>query len=596
MKFSTLVFAIGASAATIRRDQCSFTITASGGQSGVVGQLSDGQNRIDGGHPTGTYTISNGQITDAAGRGCILTPSVEQFQCDSGATPTSGFSIGSSGEVLFSGSSTFYACAASDSEYNIYTTPVSGQEKCYEVELSASGCYGSSHASSVAPSSVAPSSVAPSSVAPSSVATPVPGTTILQTTTQKESAPAPTIYKTTTQEETTTQQLTQKQTVTEETTKTEQQSASIQTVYITQTSEQTAAPSTVYITQTQEQSASAQTVYITQTQEQSASVQTVYITQTNEETAAPSTVTITQEQSAPVQTVYITQTQEQSAPAETVTRTQVQTQAPQTITETAQASCEAQTITEQPSTQTLTYTQPGQSTTLIQTLSTTISQVSQATPPASISVTPISSPISEAPSHSTSAPQSSQIPSSSIPVTSQATSSPTSSTPSASSSSCPTNLNGEYQYPHLIVPVSSASPSTAYGTSYNGVVNSTVSSIFNFDIPSSYTGTCSLIFLFPTQDQLETSSYTFSGNGDVDFAQLSTIATQSTTYGSVGSVEKDFGTFTVTPGSSTVISTFACPAGETVSYDLSEGASGTTDLWFFQDYNPSPLGLYITTC
>ncbi|PQE09939.1 GPI anchored cell wall protein [Rutstroemia sp. NJR-2017a BVV2] len=523
MKFSTsLVFALGATAATIRRDQCSFTITASGGQSGVVGQLSDGQNRIGGGHPAGTYTISNGQITDAAGRGCILTPSVEQFQCDSGATPTSGFSISSSGEVLYSGSSTFYACAASDSEYNIYTTPVSGQEKCYEVELSASGCYGSSHASSVGPSSVA---------------TTAQSTTVLQITTQEESAPAPTIYKTTTQEETTTQQQTQKETVTEETTKTEQQPTSIQTIYITQTNEQTAAPSTITVTQTQEQSASAQTF----------------------------------------------------------TQTQVQTQAPQTITKTIHASCAAQTITEQ-STQTLTYTQPGQSTTLIQTLSTTLSQLSQATPSVSISVAPIPSSMSEVSTHSTSAPQSSQIPSSSVPATSQAASSPTSSTPSASSSSCPTNLNGEYQYPHLIVPISSASPSTAYGTSYDGVVNSTVSSIFNFDIPSSYTGTCSLVFLFPTQDQLETSSYTFSGNGDVDFAQLSTIATQSTTYDSVGSVEKDFGTFTVTPGSSTVISTFACPAGETVSYELSEGASGTTDLWFFEDYNPSPIGLYITTC
>ncbi|PQE08413.1 GPI anchored cell wall protein [Rutstroemia sp. NJR-2017a BBW] len=505
MKFSTLVFAVGASAATIRRDQCSFTITASGGQSGVVGQLSDGQNRIGGGHPTGTYTISNGQITDAAGRGCILTPSVEQFQCDSGATPTSGFSISSSGQVLYSGSSTFYACAASDSEYNIYTTPVSGQKKCYEVELSASGCYSSSHESSVAPSSV---------------------------------ALAPTIYKTTTQEETTTQQQTQKET-TVYITQTTEQTAAPPTITVTQTQEQSAPAQTVYITQTQEQSSPAQTMYITQTQEQSATIQTVYITQTNEQTAAPSTVTITQtqEQSASAQTVYITQTNEQTAAPPTITVTQTQEQ-----------SASAQTVTQ---TQTPTYTQLGQSTTLVQALSTTISQ---------------------------------------------ATSSPTSSTPSHSSSSCPTNLNGEYQYPHLIVPVSSASPSTAYGTSYNGVVNSTVSSIFNFDIPSSYTGTCSLVFLFPTQDQLETSSYTFSGNGDVDFAQLSTIATQSTTYGSVGSVENDFGTFTVTPGSSTVISTFACPAGETVSYELSEGASGTTDLWFFQDYNPSPLGLYITTC
>ena len=33
---------------------------------------------------------------------------------------------------------------------------------------------------------------------------------------------------------------------------------------------------------------------------------------------------------------------------------------------------------------------------------------------------------------------------------------------------CPDNLNGNYEYPHLIVPVSSSSPDTAAGTSYFG--------------------------------------------------------------------------------------------------------------------------------
>ncbi|KAM3069546.1 hypothetical protein ACMFMF_008763 [Clarireedia jacksonii] len=224
-----------------------------------------------------------------------------------------------------------------------------------------------------------------------------------------------------------------------------------------------------------------------------------------------------------------------------------------TQTQTIQSSCVAQIVfttsvisaSDVTSTiqNTITYTQSGQSTTLVQAFSNTIS--------------PILSSSSQVQILSTSAPKSSPIPSSSIPVPSNTIST------SASSSSCPTNLNGEYQYPHLILPISFASPSTSLGTSYNDVINSTVFSIFNFEILSTYTGTCSPVFLFPTQDQLETSSYTFSGNGDVDFAQLSTIGTQSTTYDSIGSVAKDLGTFTLTPGSSTVISTFACPKGET---------------------------------
>jgi hypothetical protein len=146
----------------------------------------------------------------------------------------------------------------------------------------------------------------------------------------------------------------------------------------------------------------------------------------------------------------------------------------------------------------------------------------------------------------------------------------------------------------LIVPVSQSYPNKAYGDSYDGEVSPDISTIFNFDIPSSYTGTCSLVFLFPEQSQLETSSYTFSGDGAVDFKQLSWVATSSTTYASQGGVKWDFGVKTVTPGSWTSVATFPCPAGQTVSYELS--AVSGTKLWYFQDYNPSPIGLYITEC
>ena len=161
--------------------------------------------------------------------------------------------------------------------------------------------------------------------------------------------------------------------------------------------------------------------------------------------------------------------------------------------------------------------------------------------------------------------------------------------------SCPTNLNGEYQFPHLIIPVSKSSPNKAYGTSFDGEVTSDVSSIFNFDIPPSYSGElCSLVFLFPQQSQLVTSSYTFSGSGAIDFAQLSSPATQATDYANAPSVAKDLGTFTVAPGNSYSISTFSCPAGHTIAFEMS--AKDSTSLTYFQDYNPSPIGLYITAC
>ncbi|KAL4893841.1 ubiquitin 3 binding protein But2 C-terminal domain-containing protein [Aspergillus ambiguus] len=182
--------------------------------------------------------------------------------------------------------------------------------------------------------------------------------------------------------------------------------------------------------------------------------------------------------------------------------------------------------------------------------------------------------------------------------TSQPSETATSTQPSStqsSSGSCPTDLSGNYEYPHLIVPIDSSKPDYAPGTSYNGTITSTVSSIFNFDIPSSDAGkTCSLVFLFPHKEDLETSSYSFSGDGKIDFASLESTASQSTTYNNAPAVKEDYGETTVSPGNSYVISTFSCPAGQAVSYEMKN--AGSTNLNFFEDYNPSPLGLYITVC
>lgn len=160
-------------------------------------------------------------------------------------------------------------------------------------------------------------------------------------------------------------------------------------------------------------------------------------------------------------------------------------------------------------------------------------------------------------------------------------------TTTATTSSCPTNLSGNYEYPHLIVPINSAQPNKAYGTSYSGTVSNTISTIFNFDIPYSDFGkTCSLIFLFPNQSDLRTSSYKFSGNGKIEVAELRSPATESTTHNNAPKVAKDLGAFDITPGNSYLISTFACPAGHRVGFETSN--AGTTYLDYFQDYNPAP--------
>ncbi|TVY32638.1 hypothetical protein LSUB1_G008678, partial [Lachnellula subtilissima] len=178
-----------------------------------------------------------------------------------------------------------------------------------------------------------------------------------------------------------------------------------------------------------------------------------------------------------------------------------------------------------------------------------------------------------------------------------------------SSSSCVatsltgSSTSGNYQYPHLILPITSTTPPPPPGTSYFGTISSNTSSIFSFDIPSTWTGTtCNLIFLLPLQSELETSSYTYSGSSQtIDFEQLSRSGSSSgvtteTTWDNAPSVEADLGSFDVQEGSSTLIESFACGdfAGGSVAFEMK--AVGDVYLEFFQDWNPSPLGLYVTHC
>ncbi|KAI4157364.1 MAG: hypothetical protein LQ342_008337 [Letrouitia transgressa] len=168
--------------------------------------------------------------------------------------------------------------------------------------------------------------------------------------------------------------------------------------------------------------------------------------------------------------------------------------------------------------------------------------------------------------------------------------------PTVPASSCPTSLSSDFQYPHLIVGVDKSKPDTAFDTSYNAHISPTVSSIFNFDIPTTYSGRdCALQFLFPTRDNLQTSNYTLSGSGGINVARLASPATSQTTYNNKPAVRKDLKTIpNLQPGNSYFIAAGHCSVGERISYQVS--ATGDLDLDYFQDYNPSPLGLFISLC
>ncbi|KAI2603232.1 ubiquitin 3 binding protein But2 C-terminal domain-containing protein [Hypoxylon fragiforme] len=89
-----------------------------------------------------------------------------------------------------------------------------------------------------------------------------------------------------------------------------------------------------------------------------------------------------------------------------------------------------------------------------------------------------------------------------------------------STTNCPAYLpDGEYEFPHYITWISQQQPDRAFGSQYEGrVTPGDISSIFSFDVPASRAdANCTLEFLFPRQDQLSSSSFTYEGPGNFQF-------------------------------------------------------------------------------
>ncbi|KAJ5130293.1 GPI anchored cell wall protein [Penicillium bovifimosum] len=547
--------AAGTNALVSRTDSCCFHLTSSGGASGKLGQLDDGQNRIgDNKLSPAQYCINpKGEITDANGRGCILTPPTTQFQCDEGSPSTPGFSISSKGELEHNGNKDFVACATGQNGgLNVYTHPnkkdVTG---CVKVKLSADAC---SHSGSISGNGASSSAAAPSS---SSVSSPsaAAGT---------GGVPAPSGATGSTLPGS-------PQTV-------------VSTVTVTDCScTASGAPGVP--------GAVGSSAPGAQTSVPSGEGATGGAKPLGSMPAPSGGVGIKPSTAAPAPSggggggLMPSQSSSVSAPA-----------AGGGLTTPTGGSASA------PSTGSGVGTQPaGTASTsgplvggggAVSTRSASASSVPVSS--ASVSSVPVSStPVRSSTGANGASSQPIRSSSGSVPASSA---SPTPSATESASAACPTTLeSGEYEIPHLIIPVDSSSPDAAPGTSMNGTVTSTISSVFNFDIPASDSGkTCSLVFLFPELKDLETSSYSLSGDGKIDFAKLTAVAQQSTSFKNVPSVSQDLGTISVSPGNSYVVSTFDCPAGEAVSYEMKN--AGSTDLNFFQDWNPSPLGLFITTC
>ena len=161
-----------------------------------------------------------------------------------------------------------------------------------------------------------------------------------------------------------------------------------------------------------------------------------------------------------------------------------------------------------------------------------------------------------------------------------------------SSASCPLELGSDFLFPNLIVPVSKQSSATAFGASFLGQVSPDMSSIFDFSFPADFKGkTCNLVFGFPDQSQLVSSSYSLSGDGEIEFTQLEMPATIATTYDTKPAVKAPIMKIRLAPGKAYTLATYPCPSNVNIGI---KARSVDTTLSYFQDFAECPIGLYIT--
>ncbi|KAL4986153.1 ubiquitin 3 binding protein But2 C-terminal domain-containing protein [Aspergillus falconensis] len=682
-------FAAGAHAFVPRDTSCCFHLTASGGASGPVGQLGDGQNRVGGDSgslPEGQFCInSDGSITDGSGRGCILTPPTTQFQCDLGGNPTPGFSVDSSGLLGYNGQTSFVACATGENgEMNIYTSPNSGDVTgCVSVQLTADSCLGtgpgggagggtgggqeSGQGATPSPS-VPGGGGAGGGQGPGQGTTPAPSVPggggpgsqgpVQSTATVPVISPSPSVPGGGTGVGPGSQGPGQ----------------STATVPVISPSPSVPGGGTGVGPGSQGPVQSTATVPVISP---SPSVPGGG-TGVGPGSQGPGQSTATVPVVSPSPSVPGGGAGGGEGPGQSSTTVPVISPSPSVPgggagggpgqgTETVPVISQSPSVPgggagggEGPgaspspsapgggagggagggqSTVTVPIVSPSPSipgggagggevpdecascpatTTVYTTVTVDCTTETPGVPGGEVNTPGVPGGIEPGQPPSTETPvgpggggggaqptgpagggETPTVPGGGVgqptgPAGGGTGGQPPSQ-PQPSGGSCPTDLSGNYEFPHLIIPIDSSSPDEAYGTQFNGTVTPTVSTIFNFDIPAADAGkTCSLVFLFPRQEDLETSAFDFSGDGTIQFSAVETPATQSTTYNNAPQISQNFGQFIVSPGNSYTVSSFECPAGQTVGYEMS--TAGSTNLEFFEDYNPSPIGLFITVC
>ncbi|KAI0201363.1 GPI anchored cell wall protein [Astrocystis sublimbata] len=164
---------------------------------------------------------------------------------------------------------------------------------------------------------------------------------------------------------------------------------------------------------------------------------------------------------------------------------------------------------------------------------------------------------------------------------------------------CPSYLQrGQYEFPHYITQISATQPDKAFGQQYSGLFTpGDISTLYKFDVPASRAGeNCTLKFIFPEQDQLSMSSFSYEGPGTFFFEGYDTgsCPDDMTTFNHqpAPSPFSPFAPIHMEPGYEYIVDVGPCSfsAGQCIS-----GVTSTNDTNFsyFQDTSDCPIGIYI---
>ncbi|KAF1970061.1 hypothetical protein BU23DRAFT_475283 [Bimuria novae-zelandiae CBS 107.79] len=163
---------------------------------------------------------------------------------------------------------------------------------------------------------------------------------------------------------------------------------------------------------------------------------------------------------------------------------------------------------------------------------------------------------------------------------------------------CPHDLKGDFEWPRIIHPLDRAHPNKVVPELKNGLVlDDEFCQLYTFQVnPSWRAKRCSLIWLFPDEEDIEHPSYLFSTESNssalLEFWHVDKPSLLNSTWNSVGP-SKIVSVGPVGPGFSYNAKTWQCSASELQRFVV---CGRHFALLYYQQLIPNPIGLFLRAC